>query len=169
MDRRIIIGVVVVIAVILILVVTISLQNTKSKPLLKTIVISTAMSPNYLNIGELKVFDANGVNILTAAAVDTENSKLSSFFKKIEYYPISNLWDNNVQTFAHSDGGKESAIQTATVVFTSPVQASSIVMFNRIDCCQDRIAGGTLNAFDSAGNNIGQLSLTAEHEQTLVL
>jgi len=94
------------------------------------IVIFDPKQDGYLHLAQIEVYDKNTKLIPILEPYLKMDGELSA-------YPVKNLIDKNISTFAHSDGKKRSI----TITFPSAVAVSTIVLTNRQDCCKTRANG----------------------------
>ncbi len=104
-----------------------------------------------LNIGEIQVFGpVNGVETRLAIVGGKQSSTLGG-------YPNSNVYDNNISTFAHTMGtdlNPKTAWDWMCVDLGSEKEISKVIVYNREDCCRDRIIGTRLEIKNSSENVI---------------
>jgi hypothetical protein len=86
---------------------------------------------DYINLGELRVFDNNGVNV-AKGKIPTSSSLYAQQFAG------ANLTDDNPSSFFHSNAGVGEWVM---VDLGEPVLISQIDVVNRQDCCQERAVG----------------------------
>ena len=95
---------------------------------------------NPLNIAEIEVYDENlSVGRLKGGA----NNKMSS---TLEGYPVSNLEDGNVSTFAHTNDARPWML----VDLGADKKLQKIVVQNRRDCCKERLQGANIIVVNDA-------------------
>jgi len=92
-----------------------------------------------LNLSEIYVYDEAG-NIIPLT------SKNVSMVDPWDAYPISNIVDNNEDTFMHNKP-EANASRKITVEFYYNASVSSVVIINRKGCCQTRANGLILKTF----------------------
>jgi len=120
------------------------LEQSKSRLLSFTIKIANG---NYLNIAEVAFLDATGNNIVNASTVDTTKTLMSSVYDPA--YGVANVYDGRRDTICHSNTGDSAA--SLTVALKVPAYIYSVVIVNRLDCCQDRITGASISWMDQDG------------------
>lgn len=86
----------------------------------------------YINLGEIEVYDGNRKLI----PISESSLKMTG---ELSIFPVKNLIDKNITTFAHNDS--EDGVRKITISFPSPVNVSAIVITNRQDCCKTRANG----------------------------
>jgi hypothetical protein len=130
--------------------------------MVKTIKISKkyASPGGALNIAQIDLSGDDGKSLLSSDLIDQTLSTMSSQYSSD--YPISNLWNKNYTSFAHT---LFEVAPSMTLVLLQPVPAAGVCVWNRISCCQDRLADAELELFDSAGNLIVQKVLTGDFVQ----
>jgi hypothetical protein len=92
-----------------------------------------------LNLSQIYVYDEAG-NIIPLT------SKNVSMVDPWDVFPISNIVDNNEDTFMHNKP-EANASRKITVEFYYHAFVSSVVIINRKDCCQTRANGLILKTF----------------------
>lgn len=90
-----------------------------------------------LNIAEIQVI-SNGVNIAQGKPVTASS----------EMYPASHVVNGNLRDFAHTSC---TDIPWLKIDLGSVQRIDSIVVYNRFDCCHDRILGAYMEISDGAG------------------
>ncbi len=97
---------------------------------------------DYLNLGEVELFDMAGQKLAPASLVFTLGSTLDS-------YRSSNCNDGNPFTMCHT------LLTTPTLAITypcaGPTSVSKVIVTNRVDCCKDRIVKFTMDFLDATG------------------
>jgi hypothetical protein len=94
--------------------------------------IHNLISSTALNIAEIKVY--YGTTQITAISY----SQSSEF--EYAYLPASNCFDDDLNTFSHTSGDDTNPY----LIFNLDSNFDKIEVYNRVDCCQDRIYGATL-------------------------
>lgn len=125
-----------------------------------------SLTGNILNLSEIDLVSSAGVSLLNSSAVDPIASKASSVWDTTLNYALANVWDKNPTTTFSS--GSEST-PNLLVVMKEPVFADTLVITNRKDCCQDRLAGAVVEVYDGLGNTITTQKLTSADVQTVQL
>ena len=91
-----------------------------------------------MNLGEIQLF--NGPNQLTGLGSLATGS--------VSGYPISNCFDDNVNSFCHSDDyGRNPWLQ----IDVTGLVFDKVVIYNRQDCCSFRIVGARIAIITSTG------------------
>ena len=93
-----------------------------------------------LNIGEIRVYDAS--NNLIPIVTGNSSSNFNGSF------PATNLWDNNNNSFAHTNCEAGGWFQ---VDLGSDKPVAKVIITNRQDCCQDRAVNVVVTLANSAG------------------
>ena len=99
-----------------------------------------------MNIGEVRVYDKNGVDVAKGKTV-TKSSK----YGDPDGYPGAYLVDGNEWTFAHTSCGDQGWMM---IDLQSPVAVTKVTVVNRRDCCQERLKGTVVQLLDSSNNVI---------------
>jgi hypothetical protein len=110
--------------------------------------------PNeFLNIAEIEVYDMNNNNIALNKTV-TMSSIFPSFEGKL-------LVDGNRTNFAHTNNGPSEFME---INLGSEFVIKSIKIYNRVDCCKERLNGAKLEIRDSKNNKheFPQISTTQD-------
>lgn len=94
------------------------------------IIIFDPKQEGYLHLAQIDVYDKNNNLIPISESYLKMDGELPA-------YPVKNLIDKNISTFAHSNGKKRSI----TITFPSTIGVSTIVLTNRQDCCKTRANG----------------------------
>ncbi len=90
-----------------------------------------------LNLAEIKVFSSkDGKNIITPNTRVTKSSDYGD-----DMYPVGNFVDGNAYNFVHTSCNDKPWIQ---VDLGSMINIYKVVIYNRVDCCQNRILGAAL-------------------------
>ncbi|OYV74866.1 MAG: hypothetical protein B7Z66_15020 [Chromatiales bacterium 21-64-14] len=124
--------------------------------------ISSDVTPDHiLNIAEVQVFDQAGKNVSQGKTV-TKSSGWQG-----DQFPGTNLVDGNLNNFAHTSGNTGES-PWMKIDLGAPVEVSRIVVFNRVDCCHNRIVGALVQLLD-AGQRVVFTSqpLTSAMRQTI--
>lgn len=128
--------------------------------------IRISQTDNYLHFQEIQVFDENGINV--ALSIEKEVTKpvatMSSYYNgtnaNIAINGITNdnqSWPNSVHT-AVKGGWWE-------VNLGRPVNVKKVVVYNRPDCCQDRLSGAQLLLIDREHRTVMIKTLTSARKQ----
>lgn len=115
-------------------------------------------------IGEIYV-TANGVP-LTAADFSDAQCVTSPCYSS-DYAAKNALDGQHLSGYVASTGGSGST-HILEYTLAQPQNIDKIVVFNRTDCCQWRLAGAQVQLFDSSGNMLWSAPLTADMQQTFV-
>jgi len=89
-----------------------------------------------LNIASIEVYDTNGIK------VTPDDVTMSPY--ELKGYPAKNLFDNDIDSFAHTRESNQKNPAMIVLFFKNPVDVGGIRVINRKDCCKDRILGATL-------------------------
>jgi len=92
-----------------------------------------------LNIAEIEVYEQDTNTRLKGGA----NNKMST---TLAGYPVANLEDGNVNTFAHTNDARPWML----VDLGSDKKLQKVVIQNRRDCCKERIVGANFIIVDQA-------------------
>lgn len=113
---------------------------------------------NYtFQIGELRLYDLNG-NIIPRDAYAYAVYNTPATHGYAIRFPASNAYDGDINTFVHTTLG--SLIHKLTVVLKVSHPVSKIEVYQRQDCCQARLIGAVLSAFNENGDVIKRQVLT---------
>jgi hypothetical protein len=115
-------------------------------------------------VGEVLVYTSNG----KLTAVDFESATYNT--GNVGYgsiFPATNAIDRNEQTFAHTDGN--GPLHVLTLKLKNPQTVVKVLVLNRADCCQSRLAGAVLRLKDVNDNVIREKTLTSDMSQILLL
>lgn len=130
-------------------------------PLYTQIVIKREEYSNYaLSLAEVQVFNQSGVNIaLKGTAVQSSVSN--------EGYAPRAIDDNTNGTF--SNGSVTHTEKDGTpwwkLDLKEPSEISHIIVWNRNDCCEDRLNGCVLLVYDTTGDSVRHV-LNSNRQQT---
>ena len=113
-----------------------------------------------MNVAEVIVYDANGVNVSKGRTV-TKSSGYNG-----DMFPGANLVDGNIGNFAHTGCNDVPWMQ---IDLGQQTNISKVVIYNRTDCCQIRLSGTVVMIIDQNGNTVNHASnpLTNELVQTV--
>ena len=102
--------------------------------ILQTLKNADNITKTCMNLGELKIYDKNNVQIDPHTVSVTQSS-----FYDSGTLPSSNLIDGNESTYAHTDC--TTFPNWIMLDLGQSVDVSKFVIYNRKDCCKDRING----------------------------
>lgn len=128
--------------------------------------IRISQTDNYLHFQEIQVFDENGINVALSSEKEVTKpvATMSSYYNgttaNIAINGITNdnqPWPNSVHT-AVKGGWWE-------VNLGRPVNVKKIVVYNRPDCCQDRLSGAQLLLIDREHRIVMTKTLTSARKQ----
>jgi len=106
----------------------------------------------YLNLSGIKIFDLNNINISRGKRI------LSSSIYSEKFKP-ENLIADNVKNISRTKNGKD---EWFLIDLGEMINISHIQIFNRLDCCGDRIVGGKIEILDDNKNIIASSSFDTE-------
>ena len=136
-------------------------------------------SGNFLTIQQVEVYDENGTNVALVRESVNNNYKLTDgdrppgtpIATMNSYYPGTNpymaldgnvsateVWPNSACTASPSGGWWE-------VDLGKLVNVKKIVIYNRPDCCQDRLNGTTVSVIDRNQNTVWSTTLNSNRRQ----
>lgn len=138
----------------------------RSKPVYKIVLNNKTLNPDGrnmiypINLAEISV---DGKLSQTSSSSLKKNLAFSSSYGYLPGYPFVNLIDNNMDTFGHTNFPAGVASPDLTIslgYYTKGCIVDYIELFNRRDCCQDRISGATIywNYTTPTTNNITSIS-----------
>jgi len=110
---------------------------------------------NPLNISEIEVYEQDTNARLKGGA----NNKMSS---TLEGYPVANLEDGNVNTFAHTNDARPWML----VDLGADKKLSKVVIQNRRDCCKERLQGANIIIVNDANGKDIVNRLNSERDIT---
>ena len=113
---------------------------------------------NYINLSQILVIDDKGQNVTGNARI---SSSTPQYDTNVKTAVDGNLSPRAYPSIYHSGNGSYDYYQLS---FFTPVNVSSITLYNRTDCCSDRLSKCTLNIAGSSGT-VTQ-TLTADLIQT---
>ena len=99
-----------------------------------------------MNIAEVQVFDTEGNNVSAGKQVS-----MSSFYTANNSFPGKNLVDGNLNNFAHTSCSDKGWMK---IDLESTVAIARITVYNRVDCCKDRLRGTTVQVLDASGSPV---------------
>ena len=117
------------------------------------IVNSSQPLPNFIQIGELMVFDENGKNIALG--------KRSTASGEWPGYSPGNALDNNTNTSFHT-ANPPSLYDFWELDLGQEYNISHIEYYNRADCCQERIIGCSMNLMNKDREIVDQFKFTSK-------
>jgi hypothetical protein len=97
-----------------------------------------------MNLAEVQVFSTDGQ---TNIALNKKVTQSSVYDER--QFPPSNLVDGNPNNFAHTTGQDQPWVQ---IDLGNDYPITKVVVYNRVDCCQDRINGAVIGIIDSNMN-----------------
>ena len=103
----------------------------------------------HLNIAEIQVYDASGVNVARKAKVSA-SSTLGPFVPEL-------LIDDNLDNFAHTDNDGDKFFM---VDLQKNTTISKVVIVNRKSCCQSRVIGSELIITNEANDELFKEKIT---------
>ena len=108
--------------------------------------ISQSTGDRILNLAEIEFYN-NDVKIGT--------SYLSFATSSIDaLYPLSNIYDENINTFYHTNENPLDPNPTLTITVAIGVIFDTIILTNRQDaCCEARLNGAILKIFEQGSPN----------------
>ena len=114
-----------------------------------------------INLGELKVYDINGILLdVNAYKIIYDNQWIFSN----SMGPATNLFDKDNNTVYHSNGSGDS--KKISLQLIKPEVIAKVIVINRLDCCQDRAIGVTISLFGESSNIIDKLILSDAKEMS---
>jgi len=99
-----------------------------------------------LNIAEVQVFSTDGKTNIALNKPVTQSSMYGA-----QDFPTKNLVDGNLNNFAHTSCYDQGWMQ---IDLGSDLPITKIVVYNRVDCCQDRTNGVLIRIHDSKKSEI---------------
>jgi hypothetical protein len=128
---------------------------------LRYIWLWAGVNGNYINLSQIQVIDDKGNNITKNALVQSSGAEYNTSPNTAvdgSYYPRA------FPRIYHSGNNERNYIQ---LTFNPPVNVASITLYNRTDCCMDRLSRCTLNM---SGSGVWATQrLTADLVQTYSL
>ncbi len=112
-----------------------------------SVLLDSDSQGDWVNLAELQVFDATGSNVALNKPV------LSTSILDSGLYPNNFLVDGIFTNFAHTHSGRNEYFQLDLLQSTT---ITSIALYNRADCCQERILYQCVTLFDEAMNVVQQ-------------
>ena len=139
-----------------------AMELTISKPNQSSIkYVRIQHQTNYLHVQEIEVYDETGVNIAGKSTISTSTAVwggtpeivINGRNDAAEGWPNSNHTLNNGNEFIELD-------------LNEKVDVSTVIIYNRPDCCQERLVGAQLILFDENRVQVGQtIILTGDRKQ----
>lgn len=117
------------------------------------IVNASQSVPNFIQIGELMVFDENGKNIALG--------KKTTASGQWPGYSPGNALDNNPNTSFHT-ANPPSLYDFWELDLGQEYNISHIEYYNRADCCQERILGCSMNLMNKDREMVEQFQFTSK-------
>ncbi len=129
--------------------------------LVKTVLLERP-SDQAINIADILLYDDLLQLIPSSNITGSISPQLAN---DLANYPAgfgpSSLLDNNTGTFGHTNNlVSASSSQNMKLVLTNPMKIKRIVIMNRLDCCQDRIATVSVKTLDSNNVQLSKYVLT---------
>jgi len=113
---------------------------------------------NYINLSQILVIDDKGQNVTGNAQIYSSTPQYNT---NVKTAVDGNLSPRAYPSIYHSGNGRNDYYM---LIFFTPVNVSSITLYNRTDCCSDRLSKCTLNISDSSATV--RQTLTADLIQT---
>jgi len=134
-----------------------------SKIRIPRIIKLTKGGEDALNIAEVQAFDLNNVNV----ALSGNATQSSTSFNAVASRGIDGNTDGR-----HGMGGtthtvKHNGTKWWQVVLQNSTKLDRIVIYNRTDCCSNRMSGVSLQVFDEDGVLLKSWTLSSSRIQTL--
>jgi hypothetical protein len=121
-------------------------------------VMSDKPDNDTFQIGEVKVYDRNHILLRLEHFASAEFANNTGYSSS---YPGKNVLDGDLYTFAHS---MPDNIQTLTLALKIPQTITKIEIFNRGECCHDRLNGAVLTLLSVTGKVIYSRTLTGTYK-----
>ena len=123
----------------------------------------------FLIIPEVEVLGSSGESLLTSNSIAAQSSDLAcdSCVYDFDLFSMSNLIDGNTNGVWSGGSLFHSVEQTNPWVGVDlglTATVSKIIIWNRTDCCQDRIIGAILEVFDSSGTIVHSETITTSED-----
>lgn len=118
-------------------------------------------SDKVLHLAELEIYDKNNRKL----AFNEVDIKYDS--RSLIDYPANLLMDNNLDNFIHTLDGLPKP--TITVTLKVPQPLKSVVVYNRKNCCQNRLSNAILELYDTNNKIYKATTLNADLRQELLL
>jgi hypothetical protein len=102
---------------------------------------------DYINISQIIIRDRNGVNIIRTPSLGVSSSYIQAGIGDLQYITCSSKAIDGTEgvrdypNLFHSAGNNGDALQ---ISWKTPIDVSSITIYNRSGCCQDRLTKCTL-------------------------
>lgn len=129
-------------------------KNTEGKEV-------TPPASRTFQIGEIKAYRRDG-SLLTA-----KDYAKAEYNKEVNTgvaltYPATNAIDGDVNTFTHTNGeSAEFGMHILFLTLKEPTDISRVEVFNRVDCCADRLDGAVLIFTNEKDVITGAMKLTS--------
>jgi Na+-transporting methylmalonyl-CoA/oxaloacetate decarboxylase gamma subunit len=136
--------------------------------LLKVKTVKISKTSGILHLAEVQVFDQAGVNVAVGGTA-TQSSVYAGTAVAARGIDgnTNGAWGGN--SVFHTDGGLETVNPFWTLTLPTATNVKEIKVWNRTDCCQDRLVGFKLEAMNSSGTVLKTFTLTADTTQTLTM
>ncbi len=116
----------------------------------------------YLTVQELEVYDGTGKNVAMSGNITT-----SSVFEGTTQNTAIDGETSDTKPWPNSTCTNPGSSQWIELDLKNNADVKKIVVFNRPDCCQERLEGSKLTLYDSNRTQIGStIILTKERKQT---
>ena len=96
-----------------------------------------------ISFADIKIYDGNGT--LISPPVASYRDINGNTINGLSGFPASNITDNNMTTFCHTQGNTD----YVQLTLPSPILISRIVLTNRQDCCKSRVENIQVQTFPS--------------------
>jgi hypothetical protein len=112
-------------------------------------VITVTPAGYWLHFGEVAISDSTGTRVVQSSA------SLSSTYAS-EPATVDRCFDGNVNTWCGTASGDSAPSLTVNFPCASgSASGYTAKVTNRVDCCRERVGGGTLQAYNSDGSAAG--------------
>jgi len=123
-----------------------------------------------LNIGEVLVVDIEGtvlsVDDFESVVLMSEGKVVNAFAS----YPVRNVIDGKKNTFMHSPVGTNAPNALDLIInLKNPTLLARIEIWNRPDCCRDRLAGSVVMLKNNSGGIITTQTLNGNLSQNIIV
>ena len=112
-------------------------------------------SSNFLNINQIQVFDKDG-NLITGVGA----SSSSVINGDATNFGANKLIDGTVDHGNKPAHTNSSDAEWMQIELPSEKAVSKVIIYNRTDCCSDRIMNSTLKLIDGSGTDVKTFSIT---------
>lgn len=131
----------------------------------KRVMIRNNSSKDPLSLAEVQVFDFDGRQVSrdwsnVRRVRQTSTAHGGSAYRAIDGNH-SGQWNENSVTHT-----KDGSVQYWTLEFKVPVSIRSVMVFNRTDCCSDRLHGATLMLRDDGNRTVHRKTLSSSRFQS---